>query len=81
MCDNSDILQLQAEIEFERDDFNRHINDLTAQHNFLYSENMKLKLALAESNPSLEIKKEEYDSLILRIKEDSKKISELKTDR
>ena len=81
MCDNSDILQLQAEIEFERDGFNRHINDLTAQQNFLYSENMKLKLALAESNTSLESKKREYDSLILRIKEDSKKISELKTDR
>ena len=81
MCDNSDILQLQAEIEFERDDFNRHINDLTAQHNFLYTENMKLKLSLAESNASLESKKEEYNSLILRIKEDSKKISALKTDR
>jgi hypothetical protein len=81
MCESSEILQLQAEREFERDDFNRHINDLTAQNNFLYSENMKLKLALAESNASLENKKREYDSLILRIKEDSKKISELKTDR
>jgi hypothetical protein len=81
MCDNSDILQLQAEIEFERDNFNCHINDLTTQHNFLYTENMKLKLSLAESNASLESKKEEYNSLILRIKEDSKKISALKTDR
>ena len=53
MCDNSDILQLQAEIEFEHDDFKRQISDLTAQNNFLYSQNMKLKFALAESNTSL----------------------------
>ena len=81
MCEDSEILKLKAEMEFERGNFNCHINDMTAQNKFMYSDNMKLKLALAESNPSLEIKKEEYDSLILRIKEDSKKISELKTDR
>ena len=81
MCDNCDILQLQAEIEFEYDDFKRQISALTAQNNFLYSQNMKLKFALAESNTSLESKKKEHDSLILRIKENSKKISEFKTDR
>ena len=58
MCESSEILQLQAEREFERDDFNRHINDLNAQNNCLYSENMKLKLALAESNVMFRKQKE-----------------------
>ena len=81
MCEDSEILKLQAEMEFERGNFNRHINDMTAQNKSMYSDNMKLKLALAESNASWETKKRVYDSLILWIKEDSKKISEPKTDR
>ena len=75
MCEDSEILKLQAEMEFEHGNFSRHNNGMTAQNKFMYSDNMKLKLALAESNASWETKKREYDSLIFQIKEDSKKIS------
>ena len=46
MCEDSEILKLQAEMEFERGNFNRLINDMTAQNKFMYSDNMKLKLKL-----------------------------------
>lgn len=51
----SDMLQLQAEIESERDNFKRQINDLTAQNSFLYLQNIKgvtAKTSLIEISPS-----------------------------
>ena len=80
MCEDIEILKIQAARECEHDDLNCHINDLTAQK-FSVLRQYEAEIGLAESNASWETKKRVYDSLILWIKEDSKKISEPKTDR
>ena len=68
----SDMLQLQAEIESERDNFKRQINDLTAQNSFLYLQNIKgvtAKTSLIEISPSnLAINSIAVNILILNVK-------------
>ena len=81
MCDNSDLLQLQAEREFERDEWQRRFQEQAERINVLYLENVQLKHALESSNIDLEAKMREKESLLSRIQDDSKKINALKTSR
>ena len=81
MCDNSDLLQLQAEREFERDEWQRRFQEQAERINVLYLENVQLKHALESSNIDLEAKVREKESLLSRIQDDSKKINALKTSR
>jgi hypothetical protein len=81
MCDNSDLLQLQAEREFECDEWQRRFQEQAERINVLYLENVQLKHALESSNIDLEAKMREKVSLLSRIQDDSKKINALKTSR
>ena len=81
MYESRNVLQLQAEVEFERDDWKRRFEAEKLDADLLRSENAELKSVIASLKSQLQSKTSDYAALLSRTKDDSKRIKSLKTSR